>query len=132
MAIRIDAERSAVNANKPAFCRSALFIIIAARFGVFTATEAGAIVHAIALMYYKELRFNDVEKPSAKRWTTVMIVASATTFRGIPDWEFRNVHGVDRLDDRQQIYVPFHCQYILLIVGMFVRACLMIVLVPPV
>lgn len=134
--------KEVVNAVKPAFLPLCLpFIIIGGiRFGVFTATEAGAgaIVYAIALgLYYKELRFNDAGKAIRETVTTtaaiMMIVASATIFSWILTREQipqRLTEWIVSTIDNKYMFL-FIVNIFLLIVGMFVEGnASMIVLVP--
>src|SRR5690606_21552040 len=84
-----------------AFRRAALalltpvFIVVGIRFGIFTPTEASAVLVVIALVYgfvaYRELRFSDLRAAALETVeataSLMLIVSFATSFAFYLTWE---------------------------------------------
>jgi len=118
-----------------------VFIVVGIRYGIFTPTEAGAILVLIALIYgffvYRELRLRDLVTAGYETMeataSLMLIVGFATAFafyltwEGIPQEILRFFVG--RISDPLAVLLIFNL--ILLVAGMFLdTVSAMIILVP--
>lgn len=119
-----------------------VFIIVGLRYGIFTATEAGAIAVLYAIFVgvvgYRELRFSDIPeiiRDSVMAISIVMlIICAATTFGYYMVWESVPTQIADGLATMttQPLMMLLIINVFLLFVGMFLEGTAAIILLTPI